>query len=107
MIGLDIAGDIVEELRRIAPRARIGGEEAQIGVDACGDRVIIAGPEMAIGAIALPFAAHDHRNLGMGLPLDEAIDDLHPRTLELVRPDRKSTRLNSSHQCASRMPSSA
>src|SRR3546814_10597061 len=42
---------------------------------------------MSIGAIALPFAAHDHRNLGMGLPLDEAIDDLHPRTLELVRPE--------------------
>src|SRR3546814_3748242 len=31
--------------------------------------------------------------------------DLHPRTGP--QPDRKSTRLNSSHQCASRMPSSA
>src|SRR3546814_20306642 len=50
--------------------------------------MIIAGAEMAIGAITLPFAAHDHRNLGVRLPLDEAVDDLHPGAFELVRPEQ-------------------
>ena len=31
----------------------------------------------------------------------------HPRSLAVMRPDRKSTRLNSSHSAVSRMPSSA
>src|SRR3546814_990080 len=47
-----------------------------VGIDARGDRVIIARAEVAIGAIALPFAAHDYRDLGVRLPLDEAVDDL-------------------------------
>src|SRR3546814_9269197 len=67
--GFNIAGDVIEQLRRIASRARIGGEEAEVGIDARCDRMIIAGAEMAIGAITLPFAAHDHRNLGVRLPL--------------------------------------
>src|SRR3546814_15137752 len=37
---------------------------------------------------SLPFAAHDHRNLGVRLPLDEAVDDLHPGAFELVRPEQ-------------------
>src|SRR3546814_4669086 len=78
----------MERLRRIASRAQIGCEEAEVGIDARGDRMIIAGAEMAIGAITLPFAAHDHRNLGVRLPLDEAVDDLHPGAFELVRPEK-------------------
>src|SRR3546814_3811198 len=82
---LDIAGDVIEQLRRVAPRARVGGEEAEVGIDARGDRVIVAGAEVAIGAIALPLAAHDHRDLRVRLPLDEAVDDLHAGAFELVR----------------------
>src|SRR3546814_17879466 len=37
---------------------------------------------------SLPFAAHDHRDLGVRLPLDEAVDDLHPGAFELVRPQQ-------------------
>src|SRR3546814_4100309 len=64
-LGLDIAGDVVEKLRRVAPGARIGGEKAEVGIDARRHRVIIAGAEVAIGAIPLPFAPHDHRQLGV------------------------------------------
>ena len=39
-----------------------------------------------------------------GLPLDE--NDIQ-KFLNRRKPDRKSTRLNSSHRCTSRMPSSA
>src|SRR3546814_6445006 len=43
------------------------------------------------------------RNLGL-LPIEEA--GLHAR-IKQAQADRKSTRLNSSHYCATRMPSSA
>src|SRR3546814_14539617 len=67
-----------------------------------GDRVIVAGAEVAIGAIALPLAAHDHRDLRVRLPLDEAVDDLHAGAFELVRPQHVllfvDTRLQLDHR---------
>src|SRR3546814_9353276 len=56
------SGDVIEQLRRIASRARIGGEEAEVGIDARGDRMIIAGAEMAIGAITLPRSEENSLN---------------------------------------------
>ena len=38
---------------------------------------------------------------------DVVIDFSAPAAVEKALPDRKSTRLNSSHRCTSRMPSSA
>ena len=32
------------------------------------------------------FAAHDQRQLGVGLQLDEAVDDLHAGAFEVARP---------------------
>ncbi len=49
--------------------------------------MIIAGPEVAVGAIALGLAADDHRHLGVGLPVDETIDHLHSSTFERVGPE--------------------
>ena len=63
-VGLDIAGHEVEHLGRVAPELGIGGEEAEVGVDARGDRVVIAGAEMHIGADRRPFPAHHHAQLG-------------------------------------------
>jgi hypothetical protein len=86
LLRLDIAGDVIEQLRRIAARARIGGEEAQIGIDARGDRVIIARAEMAVGAELLALAPHDHRDLGVRLPVDEAVDHLDAGALQRFGP---------------------
>ena len=86
VLGLDIAGDEIEQLPGIAPRLGIGGEERQVGIDARGHRVIIAGAKVAVGAIAIALAPHHHRNLGVGLPVDKAIDHLNPGALQLARP---------------------
>ena len=50
--------------------------------------MIVAGAEVAVGAIALALAADHHRDLGVGLPVDEAVDHLDPGTLELARPEQ-------------------
>src|SRR3546814_9080339 len=49
-------------------------------------------------------AANGYRDLGQCLI---GLDCAKAHGLEWTKRDRKSTRLNSSHQCASRMPSSA
>src|SRR3546814_16361146 len=105
MFGLDIAGDVIEHMRGIATDARIGGEETEISIYFRGYGMVIAGPEMTISPIPSPLAPHDHRDLRVRLPIDEAVDDLHPCAFErrgpkqilLLVEDRKSTRLNSSH----------
>ena len=50
--------------------------------------MIIAGSEMGVGADRPAFATHDHRNLGVGLPLYETVDHLHPGPLEPARPEK-------------------
>ena len=88
LLGFDIAGDIVEQLCRIPRGSRISGEEAQIGVDFGRDRMIIAGPEMAIGAIAFLFLAHDHRYFRVRLPFDKPVNDLHARPFQRACPQQ-------------------
>ena len=68
------------------PIAGVGGEEGDVGVDAGGDRVIIAGPEVTVVDQRAHLAPHHHRELGVGLELDEAVDDLRARPLEIPRP---------------------
>src|SRR3546814_8627003 len=65
--------------------------------------------QLAVGDIGFDEVvdgAQQFRTLVLhGYAHDLLVDDV--LDLELVRIDRKSTRLNSSHSCASRMPSSA
>ena len=86
VLGLGIAGDVVEQPRRIAAQRRIAGEEREIGVDLGGHRMIVAGAEMHIGAHLRALAAHHHRHLGVGLELDEAEHHLRAGALEIAGP---------------------
>src|SRR3546814_7324446 len=78
----DAVSDVVTVFARLVPRARIARVAA---VAACA---------------LLPACA----SLA---PADDAASTSPPLPLLSPARDRKSTRLNSSHQCASRMPSSA
>ena len=46
---LGVAGDEVEDAADVARDHRIGGEERQVGVDARGHRMIVAGADMDVG----------------------------------------------------------
>ena len=67
-----VAGHVVEQPRRVARQVGIGGEERQVGVDARGDRVVVAGAEMRVGAHAAALAPHHQRQLGVRLQFGEA-----------------------------------
>ena len=64
----------------------VGGEEGQVGVDARRDRVVVAGADVAVGDEPVALAADHHRQLGVGLQLDEAEHHLRARLLEVARP---------------------
>ena len=83
---LGIAGDVVEHPRRVAADDRIRGEVGQIGIDARGHRMIIAGAGVDVGRQAAALAAHHHRQLGVGLQFDESVDHLHAGAFEVARP---------------------
>src|SRR3546814_5121089 len=92
----DLIGELLLRYRKVAFDEARGADRKAIMnfADQVGEpRERVAPPD-----VEQPFAA-DRR-------LDQYVDDDRARQ-RWPRPDRKSTRLNSSHSCASRMPSSA
>ena len=83
---LGIAGDEIEDARHVVADGAVGGEERQVGVDLGGDRVIVAGADMAVGDELAALAPHDQAELGVGLELDEAVDHLHAGAFQIARP---------------------
>ena len=83
---LGVTGDVVEYAGDVAGDHRIGGEVRQVGIDARRHRMIVAGADMHVGGKRSALAPHDQRKLGVGLELDEAVDDLHAGAFEIARP---------------------
>ena len=84
--GLGVAGDEVENPRHVAPNSGVAGEERQVGVDARGHRMVIAGADMDVGGERGALAADHQRQLGVGFQLDESEHDLHAGAFEVARP---------------------
>ena len=66
--GLGEAGELQEQLVHVGADLVVAGEQAVVGVGARGARVVVAGAEVAVAADAPGLAAHDQRQLGVGLP---------------------------------------
>src|SRR3546814_8065913 len=67
----------------------------------------VAATSQSIAARALELIEVDYEVLPWVMDVEEANRPDAPILHDFARLDRKSTRLNSSHYCASRMPSSA
>ena len=66
---------------------RVGGEQAQIRVEAGGRRIVIARAEMGVAAnLPVGFAPRDQRELAMRFQADDAVKNLHARFLQISRP---------------------
>ena len=68
----------------------------------CSDALAALAPELGMVPAAEGVPVRGHRGAALAVCCDGA-----SVTLEWAQPDRKSTRLNSSHKVQSRMPSSA
>src|SRR5205823_3005692 len=62
---LAIAGQIVEEGGGVVAEVGIASEEAEVGVDAGGELVIVSGRKMDVAADAVLFAAHHQSYFAM------------------------------------------
>src|SRR3546814_8485075 len=109
MAGVNRNGGVSREIRVILDPAKLQAQGLtasavnqqlrQVNLNAAGGKAEIAGSEQAVRVLGNAQTAYD---LGQ---TQIAVSD--GRTVKLADIDRKSTRLNSSHLCASRLPSSA
>ena len=92
------------------------GEEARkalcAGIDTLADTVkITLGPKgrnVVLGKkFGAPLITNDGVTIAKEIELEDAFENMGAQLIREVSTDRKSTRLNSSHTLASRMPSSA
>ena len=82
-----VGGEEVEEIHHIGGDVGAAGKQPQVGVDAGGAGVIVAGAHVDVAANALLFLTHHHRQLGMNLQPQQPIDNMHPGALHRLGPD--------------------
>ena len=69
-----------------SPISRVGGEEADVLVDARRRRVVVAGADVHVAPEPVALAPDDERRLRVDLHVGEAVDDVHAGLLERARP---------------------
>ena len=87
VVDLGVGGEVVEDHVHALGDLRVAGEQAQVGVEAGGDGVVVAGAEVAVAAGDAVFVAADqHGQLAVGLEADDAVKDLHAGVFHAARP---------------------
>ena len=81
------AGEHVEEVGHVAGQHAVGGEQAQVRVDARGLVVVVAGADVGIAAQPARLAADDERALGVRLEAQQAVGHVGAGALEGPGPD--------------------
>ena len=75
------------------------GEQADVGVEAGGDGVVVAGAEMGVAADdAVGVAADEQRELAVGLEAEDAVVDADAGVLELARPADVGVLVEAGHE---------
>ena len=77
-----VAGEVVEHVGHVSADLLVGGEQAEVGVQPRGRRVVVAGADVHVVAHAVALAAHHQHALGVRLQRGLTVDDVHPRLLE-------------------------
>ncbi len=81
-----VAGEVVEHVGHVRADLLVGGEQPEVGVQAGGGRVVVAGADVHVVAHPLALAADDQHALGVGLQRGLAVDDVDARLLKGFRP---------------------
>ena len=99
VVDLGVRGEVVEDHVHALGDLRIAGEQAQVGVEARRDGVVVAGAEMAVAARDAVFVAADqHGQLAVGLEADDAVKDLHAGVFHAARPADVGSLVEARHQ---------
>ncbi len=87
VVDFGVGGEVVEDHVDALGDLRIAGEQAEVGVEAGGVVVVVAGAEVAVAAgLAVLVAADEHGQLAMGFESDHAVEDLDAGIFHVARP---------------------
>jgi hypothetical protein len=92
------AGELLEDLADVTGDFLVGGHQAEVGVEAGGARVVVAGAEVGVALEAAFLAADDEQGLGVGLVADDAVDDMGADLFQLGRPADVGFLVEARHQ---------
>ena len=81
-----ITGQLVEQAGHILADHRIAGQQAEIGVDAGGLRIVVTGAHMAVAAQAVGFLTHHKAQLAVSLQAHDAVHHVHAGAFQLACP---------------------
>ncbi len=81
-----IAGQIVEEGRRVRADFAVAGEQPHIGVEMRGRRVVIPRGQVQVTADLFAFAPHHQRYFRVDLHSGQTVHHMHALTFECARP---------------------
>ncbi len=81
-----LAGKVTKNVFHVGTQQRVGSEVAEVGVQPCGARVVVAGRQVCVAAQLLALAAGDQQHLGMGFQADDAVDHLRANRLQHLGP---------------------
>ncbi len=75
-------GELLEDLVHVGADRLAAGEEVEVGVEAGGARVVVAGAQVHVAHQAALLAADHHGHLGVGLVADDAVDHVGAHLLQ-------------------------
>ena len=81
-----VAGEVVEHVGHIRANVLVDREQAEVGVQPCGSRVVVAGADVYVVAHAIALPAYDKHALGVCLQGRLPVDDMHARLLQCLCP---------------------
>ncbi len=82
-----MGGEVIEDAVHARGDLRIGGEQAEVGIEARRDGVVVAGAEVRVTADrAVGIAPHQQRQLAVRLQPNDAVEDLHAGVFKVARP---------------------
>ena len=84
--GLAQAGDFHKQGVHVGGNLLVGGEEAEIGIDARSALVVVAGAEVRIAFQTAFFAADNQSHFGMDFVAEYTVYDMRARVFEPLRP---------------------
>src|SRR5271155_1686017 len=82
-----VSGEEVEYILNGRGDFVVRGEQAEIGVETSGGRIVVAGTKMDVAAnLAVGIVADDEQELGVGLKVHQAVGNLYAGVFKTARP---------------------
>ena len=99
IVRLGVRGEVAEDVMRAPGDLRVGGEQADVGVEAGGRGIVVAGAEVGVAAGDAVFVMADEESeLAVGFEPEDAVKDLDAGVFEVARPADVGSFVEAGHE---------